>query len=63
MEEEEKKEEEDMFHVPYDFSLYCCAGLKMVPPQIERERDFNFEANGYALCYKNPRKWKNYSKC
>lgn len=46
MEEEEKK----MFHVPYDVFLYCCAGLKMIPLQIERDY-FNLEANGYALCY------------
>ena len=51
-----------MFHVPYDGPLYGCAALKMMPPQIERDY-FNFEANGYALCYKTPRKCKMYSKC
>ncbi len=57
VDEEEEEEEEKMFHVSYDVPLYCCAGLKMVPPQIERDY-FNYEANGYALCYKNPRKLK-----
>lgn len=56
------EEEEDMFHVLYDVPRYCCAALKMVPPQIERDH-FNLEANGCALCYKNPRKLKKYSKC
>lgn len=59
---EEGKEEEKMFHVPYDVPLYCCAGLKMVPLQIEQDC-FNLKANGYALCYRNPRKLKKYSKC
>lgn len=59
---EEGKEEEKMFHVPYDVPLYCCAGLKMVPLQIEQDC-FNLKANGYALCYRNLRKLKKYSKC
>lgn len=59
---QEEEEEKDMFHVLYDVPRYCCAALKMVPPQIERDH-FYLEANGYALCYKNPRKLKKYSKC
>lgn len=27
-----------MFHVLYDVPRYCCAALKMVPLQIERDR-------------------------
>lgn len=51
-----------MFHVPYDVPLYCCAGLKMVLPQIEEDY-FKFEANDYALCDDNLRKLKKCSKC
>lgn len=53
---------QEMFHVPYDVPLYCCAGLKMVLPQIEEDY-FKFEANDYALCDDNLRKLKKCSKC